>query len=126
MIDSDVLLIKFDPKKKIALKDVTEARDYRKKMIGDIPYYPIIDFTQGLSSFTAEAKSWAAVNKESTDLRIMDILVVNNWTTKIEARLYKSLFKPRTETIIVKSIEEAMELVGKRKAELADSGVLAG
>jgi hypothetical protein len=126
ILESNILIFKFKTKEKISLKDLTQARDFRREIIGEVPYYPIIDGTEGFPSFTSEAKSFAAVNKESSDMRIMDILVVNSWTSKMEARLYKSLFKPRNKTLVVMSLEEALIRINEHKVAQSQKQALAG
>lgn len=111
----DVLFVRFNSKKRVTVKDVTGLRDLREELIQKTPYYPIIDCRDGFVNFTSEAKAWVAVNKESADVRIMDIILVNNWASKLEVTLYLRLFKPITTTKIASSIEKAYELIEKDK-----------
>lgn len=114
-IKLDVMLVKFNVVKKVTLKDVTNIRNLRQDLIGTQPYYSIIDCRDGFINFTSEAKAWVAVNKESAKVRQMDVLLVNNWASKIEAQLYLRMFKPLVKTKITTSVEKALELVNKEK-----------
>ena len=116
-LKNDILLVKFTSTKRINLKDVTNIRNLRQELIGTQPYYPIIDCRDGFVNFTAEAKAWVAVNQESANVRIMDVLLVNNWASKLEAQLYQRMFKPKVKTKITTSLEKAIELIEKEKAE---------
>ena len=114
-IKLDVMLVKFNTDKRVSLKDVTNIRNLRQELIGTQPYYPIIDCRDGFINFTSEAKAWAAVNKESTAVRQMDVLLVNNLASKIEAQIYLKIFKPLVKTKITTSIDKALALIEKEK-----------
>ena len=105
---------------------MSESNEMRKEVMGDIPYYTIIDTSEGLPSFTGDAKSWIAINKEAGEARIMDIAIVDSWVARIAARSYMMLFKPRTKTVIVESFDEAMKSIEKERTRVADSISLAG
>lgn len=116
MLRKDVILISYDTSNRIDVDQIVASRDKRKELIGDQPYYPIIDCTNGFTRFTPEAKKWVAENLESSTLRILDILWVNNIAMKIEAKLYLKLYKPINETRIVLSIPEALEIIDAHKS----------
>lgn len=113
----DVMFARFNSKKRVTVKDVTGLRSLREELIQKQPYYPIIDCRDGFVSFTSEAKAWIAVNKESADVRILDIILVNNWASKLEATLYLRLFKPINVTKLASSMEQAFEIIEQDKQE---------
>lgn len=123
-LKSDILLIRFNSKKRVTVKDVTGLRNLREELIQKKSYYPIIDCRDGFVNFTSEAKAWVAVNKESADVRIMDIILVNNWASKLEVTLYLRLFKPINETKIASSIRQAFLLIEKDKESKEKEKVL--
>ena len=92
------------------------ARNKRVEVIGKVPFYNIIDLTNGFITFTKEAKNWAANNQDSAEDRIMDIVIVSSWGTQLEAQIYGKISNPKVETKIVRSLEKALELIdGKIK-----------
>ena len=120
LLAEDVLLIKYDNKTKIGVNDIIRTQELRKELIGDEAFYTLVDMRDGFLKFSKEAKAWAAVNKESSNLRIMDIFIVSNWAMKLEVRLYQKWFKPINPAIVTTSIEEAMILVEQRKSKMTE------
>lgn len=115
IIEDGVLLYKYSSGKSLSAADVIESANLRKEIIGDQPYYPIIDMRDGFVSFSKEAKKWVAENRESANVRIMDVLLVGNWGMKMEARLYLKIFHPVNETNIAMTIDEAFRIIKEHK-----------
>ena len=118
-LQKDILMVRFNSSKRVSVKDVTNIRNLRQSLIGQQPYYPIIDCRKGFVNFTSEAKAWVAVNKESAAVRLMDVLLVNNWAAKIEAQLYLRMFKPKVKTKIVTSLEDALAIIEQEKIQIS-------
>lgn len=115
----DVILIKYETDHPIEVEHIIASRDKRIELIGDRPYFPVIDCTNGFTRFSPEAKKWVSENIDSSKIRILDILWVNNFAMKIEAKLYLRLYKPINTTKIVMSIPEAMEVIRDYKSKSA-------
>lgn len=113
-IEQDIMVVNFH-EKRVTLEAVSNLQHQRIMLIGSQPYYAILDLRGGFVKFTAEAKAWAAAKKESNVARIMDILLVNNWTMKLEATFYITFFKPQNRTKIATSMENALEVIQKEK-----------
>jgi gamma-glutamyl phosphate reductase len=93
-------------------KDVGE---YRNQIIGDAKYFAVSDFRKGIVTIDNSAKQYLANDESIRKRRYMDIVVVSNWATKMEAQLYLKFFKPKVKTKVVKSLEEAIEAVERHK-----------
>jgi hypothetical protein len=113
-LKKDLMLVTFG-NKKVTLEAMMELTALRKKLLGSQPYYPVLDFRDGFVSFSAEAKTWAAANKESNSVRILDVFLVNNWSMKIECKLYLLFYKPLNVTKVASSLEEALEIIQNHK-----------
>ena len=46
----------------------------------------------------------------------MDVLLVNNLTSKIEAQIYLKMFKPMVKTKVASTVEAALSKIQKEKA----------
>lgn len=121
IVSEDVLIISYHNDKPLEEEDVIAAKNLRNQLIGNRPYYPIIDMRKGFVTFSKSAKKWAAENRESAGIRIMDVLLVANWGMKIEAQLYQRLFKPINPTKIVLSFEEAMATIEKHRKVISEA-----
>ncbi len=108
---NNVLLIQYDKSREITVEDLESLTELRKEILGEKPYYPIIDLTNGVTSFTENAKAWVAVNKESSEVRIMDILLVKSRMMKLKIKMYYSLYKPKIKSKVVSTIDEALEFI---------------
>lgn len=111
----DVLHIVYTEKRKLNVEDVTDIRDKRLELLGDVSYYPIVDMGLGILKFTEEAKAWVAVNKEGIAARNLDIFLVKNLVMKFKVKLYLTLFKPANATRVVSSLQEALKVVEEHK-----------
>lgn len=118
VLADDILQIEYTNEEPLGAEHIIATRDLRKKVLGEIPYYAIIDMRKGFISFTKEAKQWAAENEESSKIRLLDILLVNNFGLKMEATLYLKLFKPKVPTKVVTSIEAAYKEIEKHKKSM--------
>ncbi len=118
VLADDILLFKYDSKATIEESDIIESQELRKKLIGNKNYYPIIDFSEGFVVFSKDAKKWVAENPESSSVRIMDVLLVNSWALRIEAKLYLKFFKPINPTHIAVSLPDALSIIERHKNSL--------
>lgn len=116
-ISEDLILAKYNVDRKLTEQDVIDIRDLRKKLIGETPYFFVLDMTDGIVSFSKEAKKWVAENQQSANVRILDIFIVKSWVMKVEVQLYLKIFKPINTTIVVSSIEKAMEYIEEYKTQ---------
>ncbi len=117
--DNDIIIVKYRLDQKITNNDMLDQRMKRIEMIGETPYYPIIDMREGVVHFTEEAKAWAAVNSESAKSRILDILVVDGAIMKMKAKFYTMMYKPTNKTKIFKSIDQAFDFISEHKKSKA-------
>jgi hypothetical protein len=76
---------------------------------------------EGFVNFSGAAKKWVAENNPNSKTRIADVLLVKGWAMRIEAKLYLKLFKPKNETYIVISREEALAVIAAHKKKLASN-----
>lgn len=116
-LSENILLIEYNSGIPITAEHVMESGNLRKTILGNSPYYPIIDMRKGFVNFTKEAKAWVAENVESAQIRIMDVFLVPNWATKFEATLYLKVFKPRVTTKIVTSLDEALSVINEHQSK---------
>jgi hypothetical protein len=123
VLEPDVLLVKYQSKKRITVQEMKDSSALREELIGNTRYYPVIDCTDGIVNFSPEAKSWIAANKESLDVRIMDILIISNWALRMEVKLYIKFFEPKNETRVVHDLAEALELVNLHKKQESEKSV---
>ena len=112
---NDILHVKYHAGRKLTVDDVTAVRDKRIELIGKTAYYPIVDMTSGTLKFTDEAKAWVAVNNEGISFRLLDVFLVKSLVMKFKIKLYLTLFKPVNETIVVTSLDEALEVIKDHK-----------
>jgi hypothetical protein len=111
LILRDVLVVNYRKDREITEDDMLDQRYMRKELIGDMSYYPIVDLSDGVVTFSDEAKAWVAVNKKSSSVRICDILLVKGAVMKFKARFYTLMFKPTNRTVIVTSMQEALDFI---------------
>jgi len=111
----DVMYVACKKNYTIEAKDLEEFKAYRLKTIGDKPFFTILDMTKGLVSASRDAKAWAATNNKSSAKRRHDVFIVSSWLTKFKVNLYQFLFKPKTKTKVVRSLEEAQEFIAEFK-----------
>ena len=125
LILRDVLLVKYRTDREITEDDMQDQRNKREQLVGKLRHYPIVDLSEGIVNFSDEAKAWAAVNKKSSSMRICDIIVVKGAVMKFKVRFYTLMYKPANKTVVLTSIEDAMDYIQKdrkiRMAKLAKS-----
>lgn len=114
-IQDDVLMIKYHSDMKISRQDLIETQVAKRKLIGNECFYAILDYTEGMPGFTGEAKSFAAVCTEANENCLMDVIIIANWKVRMEVTLYKKLFQPKREMVMVGSFEEAIKIIEKAK-----------
>jgi hypothetical protein len=111
----DVLLIEYANKKSVDVDCIIATRKMRESILGQVPYFPIIDMRKGFVSFTKEAKDWVAKNNESSKYRQLDVFIVSNWGLKLEVNLYFKLHKPIVMTKIVTTLDQALKVIDEFK-----------
>lgn len=126
VLQEDVVLVKYNPTQKITRKDLQELQDSIKTLIGENHFYAIFDYTEGMPIYTGEAKSFAAISKESNEYRNMGILIAYNWRTRLEIMLYKKLYRPKKKIVVVDNMQEATALVKKAREEEFSAVSMAG
>ncbi|MCB9225501.1 MAG: hypothetical protein R2780_01615 [Crocinitomicaceae bacterium] len=107
----DVLIIRYDKINRIEEEHVKSISHYRDKIIGDKKYYAISDVRTGIVTFTNEAKQYLAQERSIQNRRHLDIVIVSNWASKMEVQLYLKLFKPLVDTQVVRTVDEALDLI---------------
>ncbi len=122
LLDHDILLIQYEVNRNVVLSDVIALRDLREKLLGNKEYYPIVDLSRGIVSFSDEAKAWISVNKESSQCRIIDIFLVKGFIMKFKVKLYNTLYKPNNPLVIVTSLEKALEFIENDRRQKLSSG----
>lgn len=122
LLDQDIFLIQYEVKRNVVLSDVIALRDLREELIGNREYYPIVDLSRGLIRFSDEAKAWTSVNKESAQYRILDIFLVKGFIMKMKVKLYHAFYKPNNPSIIVTSLEKALEFIENDRRQKLSSG----
>jgi hypothetical protein len=115
LIGSDVLHIVYTKNAKLEVEDILQVRNFRIQEIGEHPFYSILEMSEGIAKASNEAKAWMAVNKESAVNRVMDVFLVSNRVMKLKIKLYMLLYKPKTETYIVNTLEEALAKISESR-----------
>ena len=126
VLKKDVVLIKYHPSRKITRKELLDLQEAIKQLIGEKPFYAIFDYTEGMPIYSGEAKSFAAISKESNQFRILDVLIAYNWRTRIEIMLYKKLYRPKKKIVVVDNMQEAQEAILIEREELMSTVSMAG
>lgn len=117
LLRNDVLILDFNDTDIVEVEHVEACLNKRLELIGDVPFYLIVDLRNGFLSFSKEAKKWTAENPDSTDYRILDIALVSNWGMQLEVMVYNRLFRPKVPSKVVRSYDKALEEIEKHKKE---------
>lgn len=117
-LKNDVMLVTFKEEGKISRQSVENARECKLALMGSKNHFSVIDCCNGLSKFTAEAKSLIMSNIDPFDKNVLTILIVSNTYQKVEANIFKKLHPSSENVVIVKSIQDAFDEIEKEKLNL--------
>lgn len=112
-----VLMFRYQVEKEILVTHLKAGLKARKSIIGNQPFYYILDSVQGSKKFSEEAKAWVSVNPESSEVRLADFVLINSWKSNFEVLLYNYLFKPIRKLKTVKTVQEALNIVAELEAK---------
>jgi uncharacterized protein (UPF0548 family) len=73
--------------------------------------------THDLVRFGEPAKAWAVENTKSSNVSYCVILLVKGTVMKFKARFYTLMSKPNNKTVIMGSLELALEFIKKDRKE---------
>jgi hypothetical protein len=96
---------------KIEVNHLKAGLRARQELIGNQPFYYVLDAADGCKKFSEEAKAWVSVNPESGEVRIADIVLVKSFLSKMEVILYNFFFKPIRKLKAVNSTDAAIEYI---------------
>lgn len=116
-LKQDVVLLEFKTDGKVTRDMVDTARKLKLDGMGSTVHATIIDCTDGISSFSAEAKSLIFTNIDPFDKNMLTVLLVTNGIQKIEANIFLKLNPSSDNIVIVKSLKDAMAAIDKQKLE---------
>jgi len=107
----DVLMFRYLLPGKIEVSNFKAGLRARQELIGDQPFYYVLDAAKGTKKFSEEAKAWGSVNPESGEVRLADVVLVKGLPSKIEVFFYNFFFKPLRRLKAVTSTEEALAYI---------------
>jgi hypothetical protein len=108
LIQDNVLLIEYETVKSITVRNLFELEKIRKKLIGNNHYHTITDARNGLINISTDAKRYIAENKEASNKRLSDAILVDSFAKKIEAEIYVRLHKPIVKTKTFTDLNKAL------------------
>lgn len=115
LIDGDIIHVRYLKGIKIVLQDIMEVQEVRIKLIEKKHFYTILDGSEGKVTATNEARAWMSINKESAELRIMDVMLVSGIPMRLKVSSYLRMYKPAVPTKIVTSFDKALAFINEDK-----------
>jgi len=97
--------------------DISFARDQTmrvNKLCAGEPHHIITDFTDTFINFSPEAREFFAENESHNELRLSQVIIINSLAHKLVANFYMRFNKPKSPTVIVNSLEQALNYVKKQ------------
>jgi len=85
-----------------------------KKICQGAPHHIIVDFTDTHISFSPDARAYFAENEDHNELRLSQSIIINSLAHKLVANFYMRFNKPKSPTVIVNNLEQALSWIKKR------------
>jgi len=112
-LSDNILFIKYNQLDLIEKKDIIEVTKLREKLIGNIPYHSVTDFTDGLINMSKEAKKYVAKTSLKNNTRLSDSFIVKSMARKIELDIYLKILKPKVKSKTFSDLESALNWINK-------------
>jgi len=97
--------------------DVSFARKQTErvnKICKGEPHHIISDFSDTAINFSAEAREFFATNESHYKLRLSQVIIIKSLAHKLVANFYKRFNKPKSPTVIVSSLDQAIKWIKKQ------------
>ena len=91
LIEEDILHVKYFKGVRLVVQDILDVQGVRLQLIGKKAFYNLMDGSAGNLTASNEARAWMSINKESAQVRIMDIMLVSGWSMKLKVSAYLKL-----------------------------------
>ena len=98
----------------VDLEKILEIKKNGLKLVENGPFYSIVNMRNVYGVMNNEVKEFVANNEELNHLKIIELLLVNSLPLKILTKGYLSFNKPKTETIVIKSIDQLVKTLKDR------------
>ncbi len=120
-LSDNILFIKYNQLELIDKEDIIEVTTLREKLIGNIPYHSVTDFTDGLINMSKEAKKYVAKTSLSNNMRLSDSFIVKSMARKIELDIYLKIMKPKVKSKTFSDLESALKWIDQLKKEAIET-----
>ncbi len=111
----NILYVKYKPGEDEL--DITFAKNQVKsvqQICEGRPHHIILDFTQTSINFSPEARAYFAENESHNNLRLSQAIIINSLAHKLVANFYMRFNKPKSPTVIVNNMEQAINWTKKQ------------
>lgn len=111
----NILYVKYKPgDDELDISYAKEQTERVNRLCEGEPHHVIADFTETAINFSPEAREFFAENKSHNELRLSQVIIINSLAHKLVANFYMRFNKPKSPTVIVNSLEQALSWVKKR------------
>jgi hypothetical protein len=104
----NVLKITYTKQEVITLDDMKEVTKIREQIFGKEQYCSLIDLRADNLSLSSEAKKYVTQNKTIRQLRLAEVLLVNNFIEKMGVHAYVRIFRSGDNITVMTEEENAL------------------
>lgn len=108
LFGENILYLAYFDDAEIDLEKIQEINQNGLQLVNYLPFYSVVNMRNIFGKMDNEAKAFIAENEELNNLKKIEILLINSLPIRILVNCYQKINKPKTETIIVKSIKELL------------------
>lgn len=111
----NILYVKYKPgNDELDLKYAKEQVKSVREISEGKPHHLILDFSNTEVEFSPEAREYFAENTAHNEVRLSQIIITKTLAHKLVANFYMRFNKPKSPTVIVNSMDEALRWIEKR------------
>ena len=114
LFENNLLYLAYFNEAEIDLEKIIEINRKGLELVNYNPFFSIVNMRNVFGNMDNDAKKFIANNNELNNLKIIEFLLINSLPMRILTKGYLSFNKPKTETIIIKSIEQLTEILEAR------------
>lgn len=120
LIGNNLLCLNYMDDAEIDLDKIIEINDRGLDLVNRQAFYSIVDLRNVFGEMSNDAKKFVAENEELNKLKKVEFLLLNSLPLKILTMGYLTINKPKTKTIVVRSVSELLRALTNFDSELKD------
>ena len=120
-LSDNILYIKYNQLELIEKNDIIEITKLREKLIGNIPYHTVTDFSESLVNMSKDAKKYVAKTSLKNQMRLSDSFIVKSMVRKIEIDIYLKIMKPKVKSKTFSDLESALKWINQLENETIET-----